>query len=86
MVGLKACAALSLAETVGLVGPGNLRSAPLASLITTFSSLVALQYCIVLVYNVLIYPLFVSPLRNIPGPRVSAPSLSSLWYEPRDVE
>jgi len=67
---VKVCAALSLIEAISLRGFGPLHSTALVGVAKPFATLFLVQYLLLKVYRLVLYPRFFSPLRRLPGPKV----------------
>lgn len=85
---------ISVVETVvmtGLKESWNLATTPRSVLIQIFLELFLVQYLVVKLYRIFIYPFYVSPLRHLPTPKVSvvsyiSPTLFvSLFYQYGDL-
>lgn len=74
---LQICALLSALETVGLTG--SLQASPSPSLafessrnelLKTFAALFLAQYTLLKIFRIFVQPIFFSPLRHLPTPKV----------------
>ena len=72
---LEVSVALSVAETISLIGLKSLRETPLLTIFATFAGFFFSQYALVKTYRVVLYPRLFSPLRHLPGPKVRPPCL-----------
>ncbi|ORY10246.1 cytochrome P450 [Clohesyomyces aquaticus] len=66
----KHCATLSILETAVLFSQKQGRTEnPIKQLVTTFLILFVVQYSVLLLHNIFIYPFYRSPLRHLPSPK-----------------
>jgi hypothetical protein len=69
---LKLCALLAIAETLGLDGFKSLGTAISVRTFQTFLILLTGQFIALKAYKTFAYPFIFSPLRHLPGPKVSS--------------